>query len=125
MAPTMKFKRNIDDEDEVEILSADDVSPAVWSIKMLPNPLNTDEKHTAANFLRAHVEEGWIERWFSRTTITQARLLTGSERILTHPWVRVRCTSIMSRATARFRSRIHATNALTRKPKECIDAYNH
>jgi hypothetical protein len=55
---SVKFKRNIDDEDKVEIASADDVSPAVWSIKMLPSPLNTDEKHAAANFLRAHVEGG-------------------------------------------------------------------
>jgi hypothetical protein len=122
---SMKFKRNIDDEDEVEIVSADDVSPAVWSIKMLPNPLNTDEKHTAANFLRAHVEGG-LDRTLVFKHYDQASQV--AHWLRTHPNTSVGPGPLHFNYVAGD-SPVPVKNTCDEcsdeKAKECIDAYNH
>jgi hypothetical protein len=79
---SVRYERDRDDEGDVEIVSADDVSPAIWSIKMLPNPLKTTERQTAANFLGAHVEGG-VDRKLVFKDYDQASQV--SHWVRTHP----------------------------------------
>jgi hypothetical protein len=53
---TVRFIRDADEKKDVEIVGADEVSPAHWLIRILPN--DKDRKNQDPQFLKIHVENG-------------------------------------------------------------------
>jgi hypothetical protein len=53
---TIHLLRDAEGKKDVEVVTADDVSPAVWLIQILPKPGNGTEESSEAKFLGAHVD---------------------------------------------------------------------
>jgi hypothetical protein len=88
--------RDADEPREVEIVSADDVSPAVWSIQILPKPQSTED---APKFLSARIDKGqWRELVFTDYGLAS----TLAHWIRTHPGVEVSNLNFNDTAGDRF-----------------------
>ena len=74
------LERDADEKQDIEVMAADDVSPAVWSIQILPNTNQTDS--TAPVLVSAHVGKG-LPRELVFTDYGQAS--TFAHWIRTHP----------------------------------------
>jgi hypothetical protein len=77
------LQRDADEQKDVEIVRADDVSPAVWSIKILPNRQKAQTGNEETRYLSAHAADGGEFRKLVFTDYAQASKLAHWVRV--HP----------------------------------------